>query len=325
MKPRRITEALVYGMLLIGLGRVLAACIPLSQAAVTTDVQQEIERGVAATLGAQAEIQAAVSATVEAFVSAGLPQAGSQVTVQAAAPTSTPTPTSAPASTEPPPQPTNTPLPTVAQTAAHPEIVANANTNCRQGPGTNYLVDGYLMAGASSEVYGRTTNYGWWYIKNPTAKSEYCWVWGGSTEVDGEVSTVPVVATSASPVSSSSYSGYYGYGYYSNACCTYANKLPKNLWQKFCKKNKYYCGGYITCECKLNYNPCKKNNCNPYWDCGGCWSGCPYPYPYLYPNPDPNTCYGKGCPEPIDCYDVCDGDSQCLNLCKSGNIKIRSQ
>jgi hypothetical protein len=314
MKPRRITEALVYGMLLIGMSRVLAACIPLSQATDSTNVQQEIELGVAATLGAQAEIQAAVSATVEAFVSAGLPQAGSQVTVQAAAPTATPTPL--PTSTQPPaPQPTATALPTATQTSSsRPVIVADANTNCRQGPGTNYLIDGYLLTGASSEVYGRTSNYGWWYIKNPTPKSEYCWVWGGSTEVDGEVSTVPVVASTASPVSSTSYSGYssygYGYGYCNPACCEYAGKLPKNLWQKLCKKNKFYCGGCFYCECELIYNPCKKNNCNPYWNCSGYGGGCPYPYP------DPKS---------IDCYDLCAGDNQCLKLCLSGNVVFRSQ
>jgi hypothetical protein len=302
MNPRRITEALVLGMLLIGLSRLLVACIPLSQSTATVDVQQEIERGVAATLGAKAEIQAAVSATVEAFISGGLPQAGLQDTPQAAAPTATPVPASA----QPTPKATSTPLPTAVPVVALPEIVANANTNCRQGPSTNYLIDGYLLAGASSEVYGRTSSYGWWYIKNPTNRSEYCWVWSGSTEVEGEVSAVPVVATTASPVLSSSYGGYY------------SGTLPKNLWEKLCKKNGSYCNGWYYCQCELIYkNPCKKNNCNPYWNCGGCWNGCPYPYP------GPYDCNNS--PQTINCYDVCNGDDNCLNQCLSGNLRIHSQ
>lgn len=102
--------------------------------------------------------------------------------------------------------PTNTLVPTVIQTEvkiATTEtppaqtgaltISAIVDTNCRLGPSTLYDIVGYLLADRQSEVRGRNDAQTWWYIENPGKSGAYCWVWGQTTNVQGDVSLLPVI------------------------------------------------------------------------------------------------------------------------------------
>jgi SH3-like domain-containing protein len=79
------------------------------------------------------------------------------------------------------------------------EITANLTTNCRQGPSTDYDIVGYLETGQKSEVEGTNESQSWWYIKNLNIPGEYCWVWGETTNVNGDTSGLPVVQPPAPP------------------------------------------------------------------------------------------------------------------------------
>ena len=102
--------------------------------------------------------------------------------------------------------PTNTLVPTVTQTEIQTAttetppsqtgaltISANADTNCRLGPSKLYDIVGYLLADRQSEVHGRNDAQTWWYIENPGKSGAYCWVWGQTTNVQGDISLLPVI------------------------------------------------------------------------------------------------------------------------------------
>jgi hypothetical protein len=80
-----------------------------------------------------------------------------------------------------------------------PTITANTSSNCRAGPGSNYLRLGYLLVGETSVVLGRDSSWTWWYIREPR-RNILCWVWAGSTSVQGDTASVPIVKTTAEPV-----------------------------------------------------------------------------------------------------------------------------
>jgi len=147
-------------------------------------------------------------------------QINAQLTIEAIAPsptpvpptetptptqTSTPTPTATwvPALTNPP---TSTPFgtppgaPAVTNTQAFapgdellPKIYAEIDSNCRAGPSIDFKRLGYLLVGETSVVIGRNRSSTWWYIKEPRRTGIQCWVWGGSTRVEGDTSNVPAL------------------------------------------------------------------------------------------------------------------------------------
>lgn len=78
-------------------------------------------------------------------------------------------------------------------------ISANANTNCREGPDTDYPILGHLQRGETSEVDGTNTYQTWWYIKNPENPENHCWVWGETTYVEGVTSDIRVVTPPPPP------------------------------------------------------------------------------------------------------------------------------
>ena len=103
------------------------------------------------------------------------------------APILTPTP-------EPSPTPTSTPTPTLEP----PTITALQNTTCRFGPGSAYEEEGYLLDGESALIHGKNLQETWWWIENPDWQG-HCWVWGGSGEITGDTSLVPVIAAPPTP------------------------------------------------------------------------------------------------------------------------------
>ena len=94
--------------------------------------------------------------------------------------------------------PTNTPAVTAPPSA--PMISASVGTNCRLGPSTVYDPPvGVLVPGQKSEVKGRNDTGTWWYIANPGKAGQFCWIWGETTTVEGDVSSLPVITPPPPP------------------------------------------------------------------------------------------------------------------------------
>jgi hypothetical protein len=102
---------------------------------------------------------------------------------------------------------TETPTPTQTLTATEaftptplvPLISVSVPTNCRNGPGKVYDMVGALLVDKFVEVYGRDPTSNYWYIRNPDANTEYCWVWGKYATFIGPVLLVPVYTPPPTP------------------------------------------------------------------------------------------------------------------------------
>jgi len=107
---------------------------------------------------------------------------------------------------QPPPlPPTFTPTPTNTEqppTPGLPTITASIDTNCRTGPSSAYPRVGYLLVGQVSTVHGRNDAGNWWYIENPKSPGTYCWVWGETTTVVGDISQLVVITPPPLPAAS---------------------------------------------------------------------------------------------------------------------------
>jgi hypothetical protein len=108
--------------------------------------------------------------------------------------------------TETPPPPsltptvtsTATPLPSSTPTQA-PRLRVAENTNCRSGPGVEYLFQGALKAGEVAEVVGRSAEQGYWFVTGPGLPPQGCWLTGELAEVEGETDPVPIYTAAPSP------------------------------------------------------------------------------------------------------------------------------
>ncbi len=108
---------------------------------------------------------------------------------QAPMSTEAPSATQAPMSTE---APSATQSPAASSAPSGPQISAQVNTNCRLGPNAAYPAVGGLMVGQTSIVVGKSSDSTWWLIQNTRNSSTDCWVWAGSTQVQGDASSVKV-------------------------------------------------------------------------------------------------------------------------------------
>jgi hypothetical protein len=249
----------------------ISACTTNPSAVPGGDIEAQVNTAVAATL-MQRMIETKVAAESIAMVT------GPAVQVQATEPpTSTPTPVPTEAA-----QPTAAatvevaqPTPTAPPTPdSSPKIIADQNTNCRVGPSTGYAVKTYFVQGSESTVEGMDKGKDWWYIINPNDSSGFCWVWDGSTTVQGDTSTLPVIAapTGVEPKSSDLYYVWNVYNpkscvNYYTSCCGKTECCNKYVGCKpnYKKCNPYYwgtCKPYVNCTCKPVYqDPCKKSGC----------------------------------------------------------------
>ncbi len=118
-------------------------------------------------------------------------------------PTSTPVPL-LPTATEPPPSPTPTltiapsptTVPTVAPTAtpSFPRVTPiDDPVNCRFGPSVDYAITGALKVGENTQVFGKTSDDGWWQVQNPSEASQKCWVAASVTTGSGDFSAIGVI------------------------------------------------------------------------------------------------------------------------------------
>jgi hypothetical protein len=101
--------------------------------------------------------------------------------------------------------PTFTPTQTLTATLAFtstplvPQISVSVPTNCRNGPGKVYRMEGALLVGETAQVYGRDPTGRYWYIRNPESGSEYCWVWGEYATITGNSAFLPVYTPPPTP------------------------------------------------------------------------------------------------------------------------------
>jgi hypothetical protein len=84
---------------------------------------------------------------------------------------------------------TNTPEPTV------PMVTLTVGSNCRLGPSTDYNPPVIVLAeGQRAEIRGRNSDSSWWYIQIPGRSGQFCWIWNGNVNVQGDTSGIGVVA-----------------------------------------------------------------------------------------------------------------------------------
>ncbi len=99
--------------------------------------------------------------------------------------------------------PTETPTLTFTPTPLIPLISVSVNTNCRNGPGKVYNMQGALLVGEVAQVYGRDPTNNYWYIRNPDSGAEFCWVWGEYATLTGPYLLLPIFTPPPTPTATS--------------------------------------------------------------------------------------------------------------------------
>ena len=92
-----------------------------------------------------------------------------------------------------------TATPAFTPTSSIPLISVSVDTNCRSGPGKVYDMEGALLVGEIAEVYGRDPTNNYWYIRNPDADPEFCWVWGKYATLIGPALLLPAFTPPPTP------------------------------------------------------------------------------------------------------------------------------
>ena len=82
--------------------------------------------------------------------------------------------------------PTSTPRLALASPISQP-------VNCRYGPSTAYAVVGGLEVGRQAEIVGKNIDVTWWYVKNPSNPSTFCWLAADLINAVGKIDSLPVV------------------------------------------------------------------------------------------------------------------------------------
>lgn len=110
----------------------------------------------------------------------------------------TPIPASTRAAPANSPSATMTVTATITPTYAIPLANFDGDTNCRQGPGTNYKVETVVRAGQKAEVVGKAETGNYWIIKNPNGEGT-CWVAGDFTRTSGSLQLLPTMTAPPTP------------------------------------------------------------------------------------------------------------------------------
>lgn len=110
-------------------------------------------------------------------------------------PTYTPFPTPTVVPNTPTPYPTYTPYPSpqgnTASPAGAPTVSVSVDTQCRIGPGKEYIQLSGLVVGKTTKVVGKSADGLYWIVKNPTDIGN-CWLWGEYATVTGDTSNLKV-------------------------------------------------------------------------------------------------------------------------------------
>lgn len=169
----------------------VAILLFVSLACANLPVLSTPDAGTISTAAAQTVIAGLTQNAVQAS-----PTATSTFTSTSEPPTFTPTET--PTITLTPTQ-TLTVTPAFTPTPLVSLISVSTPTNCRNGPGKVYGMEGALLVGEFAEVYGRDPTNSYWYIRNPDSSSEFCWVWGQYATLSGPFLLLPVFTPPPTP------------------------------------------------------------------------------------------------------------------------------
>ncbi len=86
-----------------------------------------------------------------------------------------------------------TPTATVVPTPSVPMVTpTGGNVNCRQGPDVAYTSVSVLASGSSTEVTGRSADSSWWYVRDPSNQSSFCWISSQVVTMSGPTGNIPV-------------------------------------------------------------------------------------------------------------------------------------
>ncbi len=162
------------------------------------------------------------------------------------------TPTSEPTQ----PLPTSTLPPTLAPTLAPssvptqaPVVRVSENTNCRTGPGVEYLFRGVLPVGEVSEVIARNDDASFWYIANPDQPDENCWLWGEFAQIEGNVEAIPVITPAPSPTPLAGFEvyvkSYVDCGYAKMVVFAVRNAGSQRIWSGYVEAQDLGTGGTL--------------------------------------------------------------------------------
>jgi hypothetical protein len=75
-------------------------------------------------------------------------------------------------------------------------LTVDSNTNCREGPGLNYVVVIVLVPGTTYQMIARTADNKYWVVAE-IGKSNTCWVLAEMSNAFGNVNLLPVTTPSA--------------------------------------------------------------------------------------------------------------------------------
>lgn len=96
--------------------------------------------------------------------------------------------------------PTPTASPGVTGIPLGAQISVSVPTNCRTGRGKVYELAGALLVGQTVPVYARDATAMYWYIRNPDAEADFCWVWAEYATLSGNTFVVPVYTPPPTPL-----------------------------------------------------------------------------------------------------------------------------
>jgi len=194
----------LYILLIVSL---LAGCTLLAPAVPTTD-PNPIYTQAAQTIAVTLTFGAAQAQLLPTSTSVVLPEATST-------PEQVPTETPAVTDTLAAPEATATFSTTLTTLAM---VSATMNSNCRVYPSASGEYQSALLVGQKVELRGRLVDNTWWYVEDPEESAKSCWVWGGSTKVEGDPSLALVISVPKTPVPSYTISGSVSPANYSGAC-----------------------------------------------------------------------------------------------------------
>ena len=90
-----------------------------------------------------------------------------------------------------------------------PQLISNVPVlNVRSGPGTGYDRVGQVFAGEAYDILGRTEGERSWWMLCCVTGSQKGWVFADLVTIQGDTDSVPVVASSSSPVEPDVYQGW---------------------------------------------------------------------------------------------------------------------
>jgi hypothetical protein len=111
-----------------------------------------------------------------------------------ATPTSQATETSTVTATE-----TAPPKPSATATLEAPKAEVVRETNCRVGPAGNYDLVATYQVGQMLEVVAKDLGAGYWFVKNPAAPDEQCYLLAQNITISGDPSVLPKFTPRPSP------------------------------------------------------------------------------------------------------------------------------